>query len=1021
MKQVTILDCPFHQVTFKETLAKIEEFIRSRQTHQLVVVNAAKLIKMRRDHQLREIVQTCDLIGVDGVPVIWAGRLLGKYLPERINGTDLMDALIELSATKNYRLYFLGAREEVLNTAIKNVLKKYPTANIVGWRNGYFAPTDESQIIANINQAEPDILFVGMSTPQKEFWVRKHLSELKVPIIHGVGGSIDVLAGHTQRAPLWMQKNGLEWFYRFLQEPGRLWKRYLFTNSEFVYLILKAFVKQILFSDESIFEKAFKKFTSKYSWYFYRLKTMPHRELLFRLQQTFTAQWEKIPFHRPPSFNYRQAQIQLVPFFQLQQVDLGFFRNNSPVQEFVIQPANQACEHRFSIFETENVQFGDPIDWHFDFSTGKKWPLKFYSRLSYRSTKTGSSKWIMELNRHQHFFALGQAYLLTQDAEYADEIITQMMSWIKQNPYLKGIHWYSGLEMALRLISWSFALNALREYEGLTPKFRKPILRSLYAQADFIARHHVRHSSANNHLIGEATGLVVAAFLFQPLNKANEWLSTGLTLLFTEIPRQILEDGMSAEQSTHYLIFVLEFINVASSLLIRHQQKVPEIIINRLKMAAEFIRHLRNGNQDLPDIGDGDDGLVYFPNAHINHLDSLLNSIGIICEKPTLCGGNWENDYATFWWWHWHPNYLKCRASVISPPEKIGSKIYTPSGYFLMENSNDRQTQRLLFDCSPLGLAPMAAHGHADALSLYLALQDEPILIDPGTYVYYRKLEWKNYFRGSSAHNTLTVDGKDQSEIASFFVWRNQAQVNVLQSVCESQFDFIQAEHNGYARLRFPIMHRRHLIYVKNSYWIVIDLCYGGAVKHDFEQNFHFADNGVLTQQEHAFTFEKQNMTFQIIPMTQSNLSTQIYQGNFDPIRGWCSARFHEIHPTTTLTIHQQAYPPTTLGVVLWPGYLTEKVVSVQKLPIQAFECDDFAHLAGLQIEHSAGVDYLFTSPGKNTQVQFANFFFAGQMIWLRKRNRNEITRLVGLNVKRLRSGKKNLLNFEEFQPVVQI
>lgn len=243
MKMVHVLGCPIHPLTFREVLEKLEEFIHAGQSRQVVVVNAAKIIKMRTDPKLCEIVKTCDLIGVDGVPVIWAARLLGQCLPERINGTDLMDALIELAAEKNYRLYFFGAREHVLEEAIARVKQRYINVNIVGWRHGYFNIQEEAGIVEEINAAKPDILFVGMGTPKKEYWIRRHLARLKVPVIHGVGGSIDVLAGYTERAPVWMQRNGLEWLYRIFQEPRRMWKRYLITNSKFVMLVLQDAVR----------------------------------------------------------------------------------------------------------------------------------------------------------------------------------------------------------------------------------------------------------------------------------------------------------------------------------------------------------------------------------------------------------------------------------------------------------------------------------------------------------------------------------------------------------------------------------------------------------------------------------------------------------------------------------------------------------------------------------------------------------------------------------------------------------
>ena len=187
------------------------------------------------------------MIGADGVPVVWASKLLGQPLPGRVNGTDLMDRLFEVSAEKGYRVYLLGARQEIITNSVNKLKQHYPSLNIAGYRNGYFnSPQEEEDAVSDINAAQPDILLLGMGTPMKEKWVRRHKARLRVPIIHGVGGSFDIVGGLTKRAPKWMQDYGLEWFYRFLQEPRRMWRRYLVTNSVFTWLVFRAWISHRL-------------------------------------------------------------------------------------------------------------------------------------------------------------------------------------------------------------------------------------------------------------------------------------------------------------------------------------------------------------------------------------------------------------------------------------------------------------------------------------------------------------------------------------------------------------------------------------------------------------------------------------------------------------------------------------------------------------------------------------------------------------------------------------------------------
>ncbi len=242
-----VLGCPVDQMTLDDCVAYFEQIIAQRQPCHIIVVNAAKIVKARIDKELQQIITDADVIGADGVPVVWASKLLGQPLPGRVNGTDLMDRLFEVSAEKDYRVYLLGARQDIITNTVKNLKQHYPRLNIVGYRNGYFdSLQDEEHAVLDINSAQPDILLLGMGTPMKEKWVRRHKSTLRVPIIHGVGGSFDIVGGLTKRAPKWMQDYGLEWFYRFLQEPRRMWRRYLVTNSVFIWLVFRAWISHRL-------------------------------------------------------------------------------------------------------------------------------------------------------------------------------------------------------------------------------------------------------------------------------------------------------------------------------------------------------------------------------------------------------------------------------------------------------------------------------------------------------------------------------------------------------------------------------------------------------------------------------------------------------------------------------------------------------------------------------------------------------------------------------------------------------
>ena len=237
--RIQILNCPIDRYTMEETVKIIDEAIQKKIPLHHVVVNAAKLVYMQKDKQLYDSVVNCDIINPDGQAVVWASRFLGKPLPERVTGIDLMQRLVKLAYEKKYKIFFFGAKEEVVKAVVDKYSQMYSPDIIAGYRNGYFKKEEEPIIAQQIAKSGADILFVAISSPKKEIFLNKYKNIINVPFIMGVGGSFDVVAGKVKRAPLWMQKAGLEWFYRFLQEPTRMWKRAFIINSLFVLYVLK--------------------------------------------------------------------------------------------------------------------------------------------------------------------------------------------------------------------------------------------------------------------------------------------------------------------------------------------------------------------------------------------------------------------------------------------------------------------------------------------------------------------------------------------------------------------------------------------------------------------------------------------------------------------------------------------------------------------------------------------------------------------------------------------------------------
>lgn len=245
MNRISICNIPVDVLTMQQTINLVDNAIQQKRSVHHVVINAVKVVNAQKNPELRESIVNCDIINADGQGIIWASRILKKPLPERVAGIDLMEKLVALAPKKKYRIFFLGAKENILKKVIKVYSEKYGPDIIAGYCNGYFKPENEAEIAQQIAESKADILFVAMSSPKKEIFLNTYKNVIQTPFIMGVGGSFDVVAGFVKRAPKWMQKRGLEWLYRTMQEPRRMWKRYLFGNSRFIFLVLKEKMKQL--------------------------------------------------------------------------------------------------------------------------------------------------------------------------------------------------------------------------------------------------------------------------------------------------------------------------------------------------------------------------------------------------------------------------------------------------------------------------------------------------------------------------------------------------------------------------------------------------------------------------------------------------------------------------------------------------------------------------------------------------------------------------------------------------------
>ena len=243
--RVRVLGCPVDALDMEATVARCEEIVAERTYAQHMALNVAKLVACRDDELLRSAVENSAIVNADGQGVVLAARLLGTRLPERVAGIDLMDALMARAAERGWRVFILGAKDEVLERASEVLAERHPGLILAGTRNGYFKPEETAGVCEQIRAAKTDVLFVAMGTPHKELFLAEHGPSLGVPLVMGVGGAIDVVAGVTRRAPVLWQRMGLEWLYRMLQEPRRMFRRYAVTNARFAALLGRALAARV--------------------------------------------------------------------------------------------------------------------------------------------------------------------------------------------------------------------------------------------------------------------------------------------------------------------------------------------------------------------------------------------------------------------------------------------------------------------------------------------------------------------------------------------------------------------------------------------------------------------------------------------------------------------------------------------------------------------------------------------------------------------------------------------------------
>lgn len=631
---------------------------------------------------------------------------------------------------------------------------------------------------------------------------------------------------------------------------------------------------------------------SSFRWYVNRLKSMSPEEIAWRLR-SWLVEWVDTG-RVVTGTNASPPPSGSVPWLSISRLQTGLWLDQVDPQvrswrDALQTQASEILNHRLTFFDQVNVDLSDPINWQLDRNTGVVAPMKLVHFVDYRNAKVfGDCKMVWEPNRHHHLVVLARAYKATGERRYAEAVVAQMRDWIAGNPYGYGMNWRSPLELGVRLINWVWALDFIADSGVPDPEDRELIRRSAWLHCHDIVRKYSKGTSANNHLVGEAAGVFVAASFF---GFDGRWIDHSRRILEREIVAQTYPDGCTREQAFGYQFFVLQFYHACGSVADRSGAPFAQEYWDAFQKMLRFQLELgRDG--PVPMVGDGDDGYVL-------DLGSKHDRVAVMAWMNCLVGGDSRFlDLATD----------QCEARVwmeapnrVEPADSDFHSISFPDGgYYLLRSQESGERVSVLFDCAELGYTSIAAHGHADALSFLLRIGGSDILIDPGTYDYFTWPQWRNYFRSTRAHNTVEIDGLDQSRMVGPFMWDHHAKSSCLGWQPTESGGMVQGSHDGYHRLPDPVTHTRTLeLHGDQRRLHVVDR-FKCTDRHIARWHYHFAPDCVVSLGEEG-SLTVRSMSGLINFRFGGNPEIEIITGKDDTYLGWCSDGYHRRRPTTTV------------------------------------------------------------------------------------------------------------------------
>jgi len=594
-------------------------------------------------------------------------------------------------------------------------------------------------------------------------------------------------------------------------------------------------------------------------------------------------------------------------------------------REIITAQADAVVEHIFSLLG-KHLYFGSEMNWHFSEDHDLSWPLRHWADINVAGNAGhGDVKPVWELNRHQHFFTLGRAYWRTGDDRYVIEFEKQIKSWIDSNPAEMGINWQSNLEIALRSISWIWAAQYFKF--AVADDSLLDIVRVLVHSGRHMNKHiaYSQYCMRNNHLIGDAAGLALVAIFLPELAEAQGWKDKALGILYQEIVSQVYVDGVNDEQAISYHRFVFDLCFLVVRMEQMNGADVPEAVLSRLEKMIDFVAWVVKPDGSVPMIGDGDDGraLLLGREAPGNYRPML--QAGAIAFGRADCkdstGGLSEEIL-----WLFGPDGIAAWDQLSATMPESKAKTFENGGYYILRSGWDQESSCVVFRSGPHS----PHHAHADQLHLQLSAFGQDLLIDPGTYLYNGSQEWRNYFRGTFAHNTMVVDGESQAVPHRVFRWLHAGRPKAATAWYGTKVQWVYGGHTGYRRYTDPVTHCRGILSVFGEYVLVFDTS-DALEEHDYETLFHFAPGeATLNEASRECVFTSLGGAGLVIKRLDApDTCLKVISGQTEPvIQGWFSPSYGERIPAPVLSFSVKAAGPWSGATLLRPfrGALTESL-----------------------------------------------------------------------------------------------